>query len=116
MPDEKKFKISQKTFIFLEDILAKIQQLPKEEIKLTKDGLFHMLDISDLLENYSFRNMGITVDDLIEAKKHGLVRDAFAGQAKEQIIELQKEKLIKYVPIIKFQFGVKKLNDSKNKA
>ncbi|MDH4469019.1 MAG: cyclic nucleotide-binding domain-containing protein [Bacteriovoracaceae bacterium] len=116
MPDEKKLKIPQKTFIFLEDILSKVQGLAKDEMKATKDGQFHLLDVSGLLENYSFRNMGITTDDLMEAKKHGLVRDALVGQGKEHFIELQKEKLFKYVPIIKFQFGVKKLNDSKNKT
>jgi CRP/FNR family cyclic AMP-dependent transcriptional regulator len=114
--NEKKLKIPPKTFIFLEDIFKKAEGLPKGTVKLTKDETFYLISIKDILANYEFRNMDIGLEELDEAKRQGFVRDTFSDADGEQILEFQWDKLRKFLPIMRFQQSIKKLNESKSRA
>ena len=113
VPDDKKVKVSQKCLTLLEKLYFKI--IDGGSLNKTKDPAWSMLPIDDVLEFFKERNLGIEIEEFIDAKKIAVTREIMINAEGKQEVEIHIEKLKKYLPILKFQHAIKKLNATKTK-
>lgn len=114
VPDEKKVKVSPKCLTLIEKIYFKIiDGCPLEK---TKDTSWGILPIADVLEFFKERNMGIEIDELDDSKKVGITKEVLIDKDGLANLEIHFEKLKKYLPILKFQEALRKLNVAKAKS
>lgn len=115
LTDDKKLVIGTKCKIFIEEIFVNIQN---KKIKLEKAGPDNMkncqlINIKEIMDNFSYRNIHIGIEDLDDAKKAGIVGDTFIVDSNCMNLEVRFEKLCKLLPIIRFLDDLNKLNKSK---
>lgn len=114
VPDEKKVKVSPKCLTLIEKIYFKI--IDGTKLTPTKEEQWGLLPIADILEFFKERNMGIEIDELDDSKKVGITREVLIDQEGLPTLEIHFEKLKKYLPILKFQEALRKLNVAKAKS
>lgn len=114
VPDEKKVKVSPKCLMLIEKIYFKV--IDGFKLETTKEEQWGLIPIIDILEFFKERNMGIEIDELADSKKVGITREVLIDKDGQPTLELNFEKLKKYLPILKFQEALRKLNVSKAKS
>ncbi len=106
--DDKRLVISDKCEKFLQKIIEQVENIPG-----AKD--VRVANISTILDFYKDKNLPMTIEDLDDALKAGLIGSLVVGENKAIITELNYPKLRKMFPAIKIMNAIKRLNESKVK-
>lgn len=107
LTDEKQLQISKNSLMLLEKIVSTYSHV------VATGNSFSQINMTEILDYFIERQYKVDLSDLDDAKKHGLVGESLVGEGGVKKIEANLEKIRKYVPIIKFQHALKKLNDAK---
>lgn len=108
LTEDKKLKIGKKCQIFLENIWAKIANTPN-----TDDALL-LVEVDELLKVWLDKKMFITIDNLAEARNHGITGDAIIGDDEKLSVEVNYLKLKRQLPNIKLMNRILASNESKS--
>ena len=108
LTEDKKLKIPNKTQIFLDHLWAKIANQPNTDNALT------LVKVDDLLENWKAKKQFITLDNLFEARQHGIVGETIVGENNEISVEVNYLKISKLLPNIRFMNRVLLSNKDKS--
>lgn len=108
LTEDKKLKISKKCQIFLENIWKKIANQPNV------DSVMTLVDVSDLLKFWESKKMHIGIDQLEDAREHGIVGEVIVGDGNALSVEVHFLKLKKLLPHIQFMNRVLASNQDKS--
>ena len=108
LTEDKKLKISKKCQVFLEGIWGKLQDQPNTDSAMT------LVPVDSLLANWKAKKMFIGLENLEEAREHGIVGEAIVGKNNEISLEVSYLKLKKLLPNIKFMNRVLASNQAKS--
>lgn len=107
LTEDKKLKISKKCQIFLENIWGKAAEIP-----VSDDGML-LVPVDDLLKNWEQKKAFIGVDNLVEARDHGIVGDTIITENESLSVEVNYLKLKRQLPNIKLMNRILESNESK---
>ncbi len=115
LADDKKLSISTKCKIFLEEVFFAIerQRVEIEEPETKNPTPYKIINISQILSDFKYRNINIGIDNLDDAQKAGIVGEAYLIDAENVKLEVDVDKLMKLLPIIRFMDLFEKLNKEK---
>jgi CRP/FNR family cyclic AMP-dependent transcriptional regulator len=111
LTEDKKLKISKKCQTFLENIWKVLQSQPNTDSAMT------LVPISDLLNYWKEKKMFITIDNLDDARDHGIIGEAIIagdGNGQSLSVEVNYLKLKKLLPNIQFMNRVLESNQQKS--
>lgn len=108
-PDEKKIKLSRRTEVVMDEILA---QVAAEKLQ----GEFVEVDLSKIFDYFKYRNMNYDLGDLEEAQKQGFMGEPIIGAANAVKCQINLSKISKVYRALKLQNVFEKYNEEKNRA
>lgn len=108
LTEDKKLKIGAKCQVFLENIWAKISNTPNT------DEAMLLVPVSDLLKHWEEKKAFIGVENLIEAKEHGIVGDTIITDDESLSVEVNYLKLKRQLPNIKLMNRILESNEAKS--
>jgi CRP/FNR family cyclic AMP-dependent transcriptional regulator len=106
--EDKKIIITEKGEILLEAILKKIEEEPKPTGNIE-------LNIKGILEDFKQRGKHVGIDDLVDAKRFGLVTDILVIDSNKLMCKVEYEKLKSMMLPIKILNSVERINQLKTK-
>jgi CRP-like cAMP-binding protein len=110
LTDEKKLVIDRKCKVFLEEIELKIQ---KDNIVHPKEEKFVKVAVNEIIEDFKARNLPIDISDLDLAKKHALTNETYVGKDNQLELEVNVNKIVKMMPMVRFLDEYRRLNEKK---
>ncbi len=108
LTEDKKLKISKKCQTFLESLAAKLKDI-------NTDDPMVLVDVGAMLEMWKANKDFITLDNLEDARKHGIVGDVIVGtDGISMSVEVNQVKLVKQLPNIQFMNRIQVSNQAKS--
>lgn len=108
LTEDKKLKIGKKCQIFLENIWGKISNTPNT------DEAMLLVPVSDLLKHWEEKKAFIGVDNLAEARDHGIVGETIITDDESLSVEVNYLKLKRQLPNIKLMNRILESNEAKS--
>ncbi len=108
LTEDKKLKVSTKCQTFLEQIWVKINNNPNI------DGAMTLVPVDDLLSHWKDRNMRIGLENLEDARLHGIIGETIVGENNSLAVETNFVKLKKLLPNIQFMNKIQESNKAKS--
>lgn len=108
LTEDKKLKISPKCQMFLEKIWDRLSSNPNTDAAMT------LVPISDILNGFQEKSIGVNVDNLADARAHAIVGEVIVGDNEELSVEVSFQKLKKLLPNIQFMNRIASANKQKS--